>query len=82
MEENIFHYVDLDNITIIRNDIILNPKIDMYTLGVYIKLKYLSETGKDLDEILTFGSEQFIRTALERLRQENYIKGEFSWDNK
>jgi len=82
MEENIFHYVDLDNITIISNDIILNPKIDMYTLGVYIKLKYLSETGKDLDEILTFGSEQFIRTALERLRQENYIKGEFSWDNK
>ena len=35
-----------------------------------------------IDDILKCGSEQFVHKALNKLRQENYIKGEFSWDNK
>lgn len=82
MEKHIFQYVDLEDITTINNHIILNPNIDVYSLGVYIRLKYLSEHNQNLDDILNCGSEQFVHKALNKLRQENYIKGEFSWDNK
>lgn len=82
MEQHIFQYVDLEDITEIKNSIIINPNIDFYTLGVYIKLKYFSEHSINLDTLLNYGSSNYIERALNKLKQENYIKGDFSWDTK
>lgn len=58
-------------------DIIKNPKICNYTLGIYARLIYLYTKHLSWDIIYNFGQKQNINKALNTLEQNNYIHVDF-----
>lgn len=73
-EKGILHIIKKDNdFIMIDKDIILNPNIDFYSLGVYVRLKQILETKRNIDELCKFGTENYIQRAFEKLEKEKYI---------
>lgn len=54
--------------------ILTNKNIDLYTLGLYMKLCYLAENDGNTEDLYSFGKKEYIDFALKKLEKENFIR--------
>lgn len=73
-EKGIVHIFNNYPFTSIDNNIINNPNIDYYTLGVYVTLKWIINNHKNQDILTERGKAEYIEKALNKLTKEGYIE--------
>lgn len=72
---NVFTYRQPKPINV-ELDIINDKKIDPYTMGIYVYVKYIIENNLPHDWLASKGSEEYLNRALKKLIENGYIRGE------
>lgn len=72
MEDELFTIIK--HFQINNNKIFQNKNIDLYTLGLYMKLCYLANTNGKTEDIYKLGKKEYIDMALQKLKNEKFIR--------
>lgn len=65
---------DGDTQAIVHKAILVDPNLDNYTLGVYLRLNLLTEYYHPWGEIYEWGNPELIDKAMKTLEQQGYIE--------